>query len=108
MPYRLPRKYYMKLFSFLRFVSRAKYESLEREFRSIALERDILSAKNLGLIAALENRTKEVNDLERMGLELFKARLEHRFSLFGRSEEQFSVLRTAYPKLGDLYSRRYK
>jgi hypothetical protein len=52
---------------------------------------------------------QEFNKLERQALELFKNRLDQRRKMFpSSSQEQLSVMRTAYPRLGDLYIKQYE
>lgn len=84
-----------------RYVKRADYDILRDELNDTLKAYENLSLGCRGL-------QTEIELLERQALELFKLRLEHRYALFGKSEEQFSVMRTSYPNLGDLYVKRYR
>ena len=83
-----------------RYVKRADYDILRDELNDTLKAYENLSLGCRGL-------QTEIELLERQALELFKCRLKERERMFGTTAEQFSVMRTAYPRLGDLYAKRY-
>jgi hypothetical protein len=84
------------------FVQRRDFEMVKAQLDEVLYQADRLNRDRTAL-------QKEVEVLERQALELFKNRLDQRRRMFpGNPQEQLSVLRTAYPRLGDLYIKQYE
>jgi hypothetical protein len=82
------------------FVTRYSFELLKAQLDEVLYQSDRLARDRINL-------QNEVAALGREGLALFRERLRERQRMFQGNQEQLSVMRTGYPKLGDLYVKKY-